>query len=61
MDVLYELLLPRTDAGVLAQVGALGVLVGLGLYRTWSTPELRLLVAGADMFVVGLMSLRALH
>lgn len=60
-DALYDVLMPRTDAGVLMQVVLLGVLVLAGLYATWRSRELRLLVAGAGMFVLGLMALRAVH
>lgn len=56
-----ELLQPRTDAGVLAQVVLLVVLVALGVWRTWHEPDLRRLVLGIGVFVLGLMGLRAAH
>lgn len=61
MDALYDLALPRTDAGVVAQLVLLAVLVTAGLYATRHVPDLRRLVAGAGMFVLGLMALRAVH
>jgi hypothetical protein len=61
MGWLHQLLLPRTDAGVGAQVGLLALLVIAGLVKTWHDPDLRRLVIGAGMFVLGLMGLRAAH
>lgn len=61
MGLMHELLLPRTDAGVAAQVGVLVVLVVAGVVKTWRNPDLRRLVIGAGMFVFGLMALRAAH
>lgn len=59
--MIHDLLLPRTDAGVVAQVSLLVLLVVVGLYKTWRVPDLRRLVAGVGMFVFGLMALRAVH
>lgn len=59
--MLTELLWPTTDAGVLAQVVIVVLLVGVGLWRTWGVPELRLFVLGLGVFVLGLMALRASH
>lgn len=56
-----DLLWPTTDAAVLAQVVILVLLVGVGLWRTWRVPELRLFVLGLGVFVLGLMALRASH
>lgn len=61
MTVLYDLLLPRTDAGVAVQVAVLVLLVTVGIAKTWHAPDLRRLVVGAGMFVLGLMALRAVH
>lgn len=56
-----ELLQPRTDAGVLAQVAVVVVVWAYGLWRTRRDRDLRLLVAGLGVFVLGLMALRAAH
>lgn len=59
--MLTRLIWPTTDAGVLVQLVVLVVLVGVGLWRTWRFPELRLFVLGLGVFVLGLMALRASH
>lgn len=56
-----ELLQPRTDAGVLAQVGVVVTLVGLLAWRVRRDVDLLRLVLGAGMFVLGLFVLRAMH
>ena len=57
---LVELLLPRTDAGVLAQ--AVGVLViGAALLRPARRAQLLPLWLGSLVFVAGLFALRASH
>lgn len=56
-----EVLQPRTDAGVLAQVVSVAGLYGFGLYRTWRHRDLRWFLTGAFVFVLGLMALRAAH
>lgn len=56
-----DLIWPTTDAGVVAQLIILAVLVGVGVWRTWHVPELRLFVIGLGVFVLGLMALRASH
>lgn len=61
MDLIYDLLYPRTDAGVAVQVGLLLAIVAVGLYRTWDKPDLRRLIFGAGFFLLGLMVLRAAH
>lgn len=56
-----ELLHPRTDAGVLAQVGVVVAVWALALWRTRSARDLRLLVVGLGVLVLALMALRAAH
>jgi hypothetical protein len=57
---LVELLLPRTDAGVLAQAAVVTVLFGLLILPARRAALLQLW-AGAAMFTAGLFMLRALH
>jgi hypothetical protein len=61
VDVILDLLLPTTDAGVAAQLAVVFVVVAIALWRFWSNPEIRLLVIGSGIVVLGLMGLRALH
>jgi hypothetical protein len=56
-----DLLLPTTDAGVAMQALVAAVLFGALLVRTRHDRDLRLLVAGAMVFVAGLFMLRAAH
>lgn len=56
-----ELLQPRTDAGVLAQVAVVVTLVGLLAWRVRRDMDLLRLVLGAGMFTLGLFVLRAMH
>lgn len=58
---LVELLLPRTDAGVVAQLAAVVLVAALLLWRVRRHADLRLLVAAVTFFVLGLFSLRAMH
>lgn len=59
--MLTDLIWPTTDAGVVAQLVVLVVLVGVAVWRTWRLPDLRLFVVGLGVFVLGLMALRASH
>lgn len=61
MEVILDLLLPATDAGVAAQLVVVFVVVAIALWRFWSNLEIRLLVVGSGIVLVGLMGLRALH
>jgi hypothetical protein len=61
VDVILDLLLPATDAGVAAQLAVVFVVIAIALWRFWSNPEIRLLVIGSGIVVLGLMGLRALH
>lgn len=56
-----ELLQPRTDAGVLAQVVVVLVVVGVLAWRARHAPDVLRLVLGAGMFTLGLFVLRAMH
>jgi hypothetical protein len=56
-----ELLQPRTDAGVLTQVGVVVALVALLAWRVRRDTDLLRLVLGAGMFTLGLFVLRAMH
>jgi len=57
---LIELLLPRTDAGVLAQVVTVAIIAAL-LWRPARRIGLLQLWVGVVVFTGGLMALRALH
>ncbi len=61
MDLLLDMILPRTDLGVLIQVSVLGVLFFVFLWRLWPRSEMRLVVIGVGLFTFGLIGLRALH
>lgn len=61
MEVLEDLLMPRTDAGAIAQIVLLlvaGVTAAVALRRR---SELRLLAVGASVLLVSLAALRAAH
>lgn len=58
---MIDLLLPRTDLGVLVQLSAVSILGGLALYVTRRRRDWRLVVAGVLVLVLGLFGLRALH
>lgn len=61
VDVILDLLLPTTDAGVILQFVVVGLLLVAVLWRSWSNPEARLLVIGSGLVILGLMGFRALH
>lgn len=56
-----ELLLPRTDAGVLTQAIAVGTMTVLGLALSWRRADIRTFVAGVGILVMALMALRTVH
>lgn len=56
-----DLLLPRTDAGVLAQVVAALIVFGGALAAVWRHPEFRVLVIGLGLTFFGFAGVRALH
>lgn len=53
MDLLVDLLLPRTDVGSLTQAIVIGV--SLALWRLWSRSDLTLLIIGLGVFLFGLI------
>lgn len=56
-----DFLLPRTDAGVVAQVIGAIVVFGAALALAWRRPELRILVIGLGLTFFGFAGVRALH
>jgi uncharacterized integral membrane protein len=58
---LIDVLLPATDAGVLAQVIAVFVIGAAVTAVTWRRREWRLLAIGGTFLALALMGLRALH
>ena len=56
-----ELFLPRTDGGVLVQAVAVGLLCCGVVAATWRWSDVRFVVAGASLVVLGLIGIRALH
>jgi len=56
-----ELLLPRTDTGVLAQLGLTLTALVAALWLVRRRSELRILVVGLATLALALMALRALH
>lgn len=65
MDVITDwardVIRPKTDAMVVVQVVIVIGLAGFGVWRTWHSRELRMLVVGLGVFILGLMMLRASH
>jgi hypothetical protein len=58
---MMDLLLPRTDAGVLLQAAVLALVFSLALWRTWRHPDVRLVAIGLGLVLGALMGLRAAH
>ena len=58
---MIDILLPATDAGVLAQVIVVFVLGAAVTVATWRRREWRLLAVGGTFLALALMGLRALH
>ncbi len=58
---MIEVLLPRTDGGVLFQVIVVAILAAGALTATWKRPELRVLVIGSALVALGAIGVRALH
>lgn len=56
-----DVLLPTTDAGVLAQFVAVGAVMLLAATALRRHRELRTFVTGVGVFTVALMALRAVH
>lgn len=61
MELILELVLPRTDTGVLIQLLMAVTIFGVSLWRVWSNTDLRLVVLGLGLLVFGLFGVRALH
>lgn len=61
MDLILDIVLPRTDAGVLVQLLVVLAIFAISLWGFWSNPELRLVVLGLGLLVFGLLGVRALH
>ncbi len=58
---MIELLLPRTDAGVVVQAVVAVVIIGLALWFARRRPDARLLVIGVAVLTAALFGLRAVH
>lgn len=58
---LVEVLLPRTDAGVAAQLGVLAVMSAVLLWSTRRRPDVRFAVVPALVLVLLLLGVRAVH
>lgn len=58
---MLDVLLPRTDAGVLAQFIVVIVVFALAIFALRRQPEWRLLVTGIGVLTLGLMAARAIH
>lgn len=56
-----DLLLPTTDTGVAVQLGLVVAAAAVTLRLAWHRPELRLLVVGVTLTLLGLLGLRAAH
>ncbi len=61
VEGLRNILLPGTDAGVVMQLGTVAVVwIGI-LWLTRDRREVRLVVVGAGLVLIGLIGVRALH
>ena len=58
---MHDILLPRTDAGVLAQFTGVAVLTIAAAVALRRHAELRTLTTGIGVFVIALMAVRTLH
>jgi len=58
---MLDALLPRTDAGVLAQFIAVMVVSALAIIAVRREPEWRIFVTGVSVLTLGLMAARAIH
>lgn len=56
-----DLLLPRTDGGVLAQGVCIGVALGAVAFAVRRRSDLLLLVIGVSLLTLGFFGLRTLH
>jgi hypothetical protein len=60
-DRVTDLLQPTTDAGVALQLVLVLVGAAIALGRSWHRADLRLVVIGLTLLLLGLMGLRAVH
>lgn len=60
-EIVVEVLLPRTDAGVAAQVVVTVVVAALALWLVRRNRELAWFVAGVTFIWVAFMALRTVH
>ncbi len=60
-DFLFDLALPRTDAGALAQAAVAALLFGIGLWRARHNRDVLTFVAGLATITVAWFALRTLH
>lgn len=58
---MIDVLLPSTDGGVAVQLVLLVVFTGVGAYLTRRNRDLRILVVGVAVLILGLMAVRAIH
>lgn len=58
---MLDLLLPRTDAGVLAQLIIATIVFALMTWRFWSNKDARIFVIGLWVMTYAAMGVRALH
>ena len=58
---MLDALLPRTDAGVLAQFIAVMVVSAVAIIAVRRQPEWRIFVTGVSVLTLGLMAARAIH
>ncbi len=59
--VVFDFLMPSTDAGVAVQFAGWAVLSVGSLFATRRNRDLRLLVLGISILVLGVMTVRAVH
>ena len=58
---MVDLLLPRTDAGVLVQLVMATIVLAALTLRFWRNTDARIFVIGLWVVTFGLMGVRALH
>ena len=58
---MIEILLPRTDAGVVVQFVLATLILSLVIWRLWKRKDARLFVIGLWLVTYAGMGLRALH
>lgn len=56
-----DLLLPRTDAGVLVQFVVVTTLFAALVWRLWRNTDARIFVIGLWVLAYGAMGIRAIH